>query len=394
MTKEVDEFLAHHGIKGMHWGVIRKVDSSTDRVSGKSIAPAKTNVSADKAKAAAAKAEATQAKRETSAKKYEDKAARFQAIIDKTNNKQYKNAFQEKINAGADRGTIADATKLRDIALSDAQKKRQGKLSSGQKKVLIGAAIVATLITAAVVHENIESGQFRRLAANGKRFVSGNSHSAFTFTRKTSLADKSLSPDDVLKHVVKDINPGYGGIGTKMNCRRATFAYELRRRGYDVAATRTTDGNGQNVAGLFNALSPGEKIRSTSSVKVQAALLKEAASGQSHLSSLKEGFTAGGKKPILMPDAHRLFTALQNEPNGSRGEVGVMWKAGGGHSMAYEIFDGKPVIFDAQSGKKLESVVDFIAHGLNQIEEAGITRLDNVPLNHDYLQKWVKNAAG
>ncbi len=39
-----------------------------------------------------------------------------------------------------------------------------------------------------------------------------------------------------------------------MNCRRCTFAYEMRRRGYDVAATRTTNGRGQTAVGVYNAL--------------------------------------------------------------------------------------------------------------------------------------------
>src|SRR4029077_17292919 len=63
------------------------------------------------------------------------------------------------------------------------------------------------------------------------------------------------------KEVVAPINPGYGDLGTKMNCRRATFAYEMRRRGYDVKATKSVKGTGQMPLSLLKATDPESHIK-------------------------------------------------------------------------------------------------------------------------------------
>jgi hypothetical protein len=105
---------------------------------------------------------------------------------------------------------------------------------------------------------------------------------------------------------------------------------------------------------------------------------------------LASGFAAGGKNKI--PGGPKsIFDTLAKEPNGSRGELGVMWNMGGGHSMAYEIVKGKPVIFDGQTGKIFDAAEKFM-DGMPSIKNAGFTRLDNVDLNVDYLMRWMTNA--
>lgn len=77
----------------------------------------------------------------------------------------------------------------------------------------------------------------------------------------------------------------------------------------------------------------------------------------------------------------------------ARGEISVLWAAGGGHSMAWEVIDGKPVIFDCQTGDvyKTESDFERLAKVVNT---AVTTRLDNVEeLNEDFLLRWVEDAA-
>lgn len=50
-------------------------------------------------------------------------------------------------------------------------------------------------------------------------------------------------------------HPEYGNsLGSFMNCRRCTFAYELSRRGYDVQATKTLIGTGQDANGMNQML--------------------------------------------------------------------------------------------------------------------------------------------
>lgn len=86
-----------------------------------------------------------------------------------------------------------------------------------------------------------------------------------------------------------------------------------------------------------------------------------------------------------------ILSSLSKQPNGARGELGMMFKGGGGHSMAWEIVQGKPVIFDTQTGKTYKSALD-IAQLSTNLTHSGFTRLDDKALNTNFLMRWVKNA--
>lgn len=353
MTTEVDDFLAHYGVKGMRWGHRKTEEEVTQIRAGK-------------------------------AEKFVNKAAAFQTRISALENSGPQ-TYGTRIQ-------IDELKAKRDIALSDAEAKRQGKMSSTQKKVAIGASITAGLIAAYIVQDNVQSGEVTRLIAKGKEHFSGEE---FKFKKNEKLADRSMSVDDIHEKVVKHVNPDYGKPGTKMNCRRATFSYEMRRRGYDVQATKTTNGNGQNAMGLLNATTPGEKIKSTHRLNIMGTAIKET-SGKSQgkespMMDLIDNFAPGGRNSIKGGGSHNIFNKLSKEPDGSRGELGVIWEMGGGHSMAYEIVKGKPVVFDAQSGKKFEDPESFYK-AMGGTRDAGFTRLDNVELNHDYLMRWMTDA--
>jgi hypothetical protein len=286
-----------------------------------------------------------------------------------------------------------ELVKSRDSAVKDAQAVRDGKLTSTQKKVVIGASIVAAVAATYVVQDQIQSGNATRLIAKGKERITGE---AFAFKKKPSLSNPDFDVDDIHMNVVKHINPDFGAMGSKMNCRRATFSYEMRRRGYDVQATKTTNANGQNVLGLMNATSPGAKIKNTSMFNVMKTMGKEAAGSgdgkSTPASDLAKNFAAGGKNKIpLAMGTRSIFESLAKQPDGSRGELGVMWEMGGGHSMAYEVVKGKPVIFDGQTGKRFEDY-EALSKALPSVKSAGFTRLDNIELNHDYLMRWMTNA--
>jgi hypothetical protein len=85
---------------------------------------------------------------------------------------------------------------------------------------------------------------------------------------------------------------------------------------------------------------------------------------------------------------HKGFSKM---PPGSRGEMEISWKMGGLHSVAWENVHGNVVVFDTQNGRqyKNKKEINEMAKTLNG---AGITRLDNKPLNNDYLMRWVKDA--
>lgn len=352
MTELIDDSFFHYGVKGMRWGV--RKDYKTQR-------------------------------RERKAQMFEAKAKNAQKWIDTG---QYNN---KKL------------TKIRDRALKDAEATRSGKLTTGQKRVLVGAAVVASLVAANALHNTIDSGNARVLINKGRDFIE-KTDKYTSLKRDESLADKSLSADALFLKNVFPVNQGYGEPGTVNNCRRATFAYEMRRRGFDVVATKTSTGRGQDAAGLDRALGrKGDSLRKT--------VIKDIlASGGENVDLNKITNRALGDVPVSFAakDSGRskaIYDTIAKMPNGSRGELGVKWGVGGSHSMVWEVVNGKPVVFDAQSKKMFkspESLSKLIEYGSDgntiesllgsaKVSNAAITRLDNIELDEDFVKRWVKN---
>lgn len=340
--------LYHYGIKGMKWGVRRYQNEDGSLTSA---------------------GKKRQEKRDKRAGKYDDRAAKYQREIDELQSKKYRSHRVKKLE------------KKRDKNLENAELKRQGKMTKGEKAALVGASVVAAYAT----YKFVDGGELNRLAAKGKAFVSG---SDLGFKKDISLSDKNMSSDEIMSRVVSRINPNYGDIGTKNNCRRCTFAYEMSRRGFDVKATKSSRGTGQNGIGLYNA---------THEKRVRGGLL--GLTGK----FFNEAFTTGDvdQTPYKgMPVEHlssesgyskSIFKTLSKFENGARGELSLRWKMGSGHSVAWEIIDGSPVIFDCQTGQRFLNSVDFADYG-DLVGEASVTRLDNIDLNNDFLLRWLKNA--
>lgn len=377
--KPEDYELFHYGVKGMKWGVRRE-----DRPSA--------------SERKAARTENRQVKREAKATKFDAKAYKLRSRIDSLKDVPVSDIKLSKSNAKL----IKKLEKKEIRTIKDAANVRDGKMTRNQRNVAIGAAVLATYATYKVARYNIESGEVNRLSQKGKAFMEGRDATDLKRGKRGDFFASDLDADKLHVFVASGVNPGYGGIGTKMNCRRCTFTYELRRRGYDVTASKTTKGTGQNLVGLENALTPGRKQRGTSLPSIITSLAKDNINKARNPDAetpfsdiLNNAPSQFGKNKIRKMDDEEdfsgaIFETLANQPSGSRGEIGVKWKAGGGHSMAYEIVNGNPVIFDTQTGDAYKKPTDFLDLGKN-VTDAGFTRLDNVDLNTDYLLKWVKN---
>lgn len=375
MTDSVDH-LEHYGVKGMRWGVINKDDTSSR---------AKVKMEAKASKEAAKKA-----KRET-------KAAKFDVKV-KDLNKEL--AALEKRPAPATNYAKSQVRiQKRDIETrrAEAQKAakdiRDGKLTDRQKKLLKGAAIAGVIVGAGVTYSLLQSGEGRRLATKGAMFIKGQDK-LFPFKMKPKLM-RDMDTDTIMKEIVPQINPSYGGIGTKMNCRRCTMAYELRRRGYDVMATRTTNAHGQTLFGMETLLDPSAPApKASGKYATTFKSIRRLQEDPGWRADLANG-AAWGKNLVSDPNKETgVFKALRSQPNGSRGEVGIQWGFGGGHSLAYEIVKGKPVIFDTQSGKVFRTGAELKKEfaKIGGVSEAAFTRLDDIPLNSDFLLRWVRDA--
>ena len=160
------------------------------------------------------------------------------------------------------------------------------------------------------------------------------------------LKSKELS----WKEDVKRVNPDFytGKNDVTHNCMLCTSCYDLRRRGYDVTAGKTEEGF---VTNKITDWYPKAKIKKVSGTDEYGRFTAE---------KLEKNVT----------------NELLSQGEGARGNLCIRWKnTFSGHSMVYEVRDGKVNYIDAQSGQtNIKSSVLFkqISDGVEY------ARLDNV----------------
>lgn len=132
------------------------------------------------------------------------------------------------------------------------------------------------------------------------------------------------------------------------NCCLCTIAYDMRRRGYDVIAKQNApinllyDISEEDVSWMYN-----------------------------------------GAKNVHTKTAEGLWSALSKQPDGARGAAFCSWSGGnGGHVVAYEVHNGKPILYDAQTGDKYNKVSDLF----DDVSDTSYTRLDNVEPNYNFAK--------
>ena len=359
-----EEMLKHFGTKGMKWGVRKARETSSDVSSG---------VKSLKGK--------NKARKERNIKENIAKAEDAQKQIDIIKANPSKSFFVQHHR----NNKVKELEEYKAQRLENADDIREGRLTDRQKKILIGVGVTAAVLTAYGAYKVVDSGMLNQIQTKD-----------IPFKTKKSLTYK-MSPDTIMEKVVEPINPGYGGAEgmgaharSVMNCRRCTFAYEMRRRGNDVHATKSLTATGQTVAGVMRATDPDSNVN-TSAVSVLAKM----ATGQGEVAKAMKKSRGLGDK-IEIPDdpaarARNIYNAIKKQGDGARGELGVEWRTGGAHSMAWEVIKGKPVVFDTQTRMLFEHADDFEVFMAGNVKNAGITRLDNIELNEDFLKRWVKN---
>lgn len=262
---------------------------------------------------------------------------------------------------------------------------------SKKRALKIGVAVAAGFVAAYGAYRLYDSGELNRLSQKGRAIFT--KAADYGLKRNPDLS-KSMTVDEITKTFLNRINPDYGRIGTLANCRRCTFAYELCRRGYDVRATKSISGTGgtfQGVRRMTNqpAASVGRVLRELYDVASQG--LSEGDIISKALSALGNGrsvhFRNGENR------TKRIFTELERFPNGSRGEIATFFNKGSRHSMAFEIVNNQPVVFDFQTHdvyKNWEKLESLFEHN-SGVKSTNLLRLDNVDLNIDLLRRWVVN---
>jgi hypothetical protein len=412
------EALRHHGIKGQKWGVRKKEDSPIGRDSANRITLVSPKPGAEKP--------ALSEKKQRKVEKFQKRSDIMGTHISEI--KLSNEAFQGTRNPAklyaryANNQAIKNLDRQQKRAVRDAEAVQKGKLTSNQKKAIVGAVAVSAILAGVVVYRGQQSGALNSTVLRGAAFLRGEK---VPFTTNPKLRGH-MSADELLKHVAKSVNPGYSTPGGKMNCRRCTYAYELRRRGFDVHATTSAGGWGQSESGVINAVTPGSRnfYRSLSMSQTVVDQGKSAvAGGDKRVNPLTKILLEGLNQPRGESQAEalvriranrkagrpmgtgaaeavarkvggsqRVFEELAKQPNGSRGEVLFKFPHFG-HSMAYEIVDGKPHIFDSQKGT-YHDLVKTVEGKWGDFHGAEITRLDNANLDLNFLSRWATNVGG
>lgn len=277
---------------------------------------------------------------------------------------------------------------------ADDEASRQARAARKKKMIVAGSIIALGLIaavggyTAYKYDQNIKLDLLSRLQ---------NEHD-IGWRKKDDLAADVTNIKKFKKDIVDPINPNYGKAGTKVNCMRCTFAYELRRRGYDVRSTlaRSALGEDQEQTNFGRHLAtdknnPFSPSRSGTFKSAEENFDKYAAAYQKSKvsdSMLGEKIIASGGS--ASQKASKLMDTLSKEPEGARGELGMSWFFGG-HSVAWENVKGKPMLIDAQNGIVYDSY-DKVKKLMEDAESIGYTRLDNKELNLDFLERWITDA--
>ena len=225
----------------------------------------------------------------------------------------------------------------------------------------------------------------------GRDFIATNAYlktAEQTIERKLSRGE--IDPETGFKKKTKEmsrkedldqVNPGFKNWDTnsKNNCMLCTTTYDLRRRGYDVTANKSTEGF--EVAAL-NDWYPDAEIKTVKSEPIATNYW-----GEIDADRYWQEQPARATK-----NAEKLINELEKQPDGARGNLMVYWAGfSGGHSMAYEIVNGQVMILDGQSNTIYDSRSEVMSLLKNCDGDFNYARLDNVDVDPEAIKRASKS---
>lgn len=196
------------------------------------------------------------------------------------------------------------------------------------------------------------------------------------FMKDVPEIDEPLTAEEDMEKV----NPHYidsvygrakGGENYTTNCILCTYAYELRRRGYDVTAAPMTSSLWDKLGNEHYKNFWSNKINDND-VSYQSLLYKNA-------------------KVENIPVASDLEKTLSQNPN-TRGAIAFGWKGHDvGHTINYEVDSkGKVILRDSQTNKIISSSKEIQKY-TKRIKDVKYYRTDNLELNEGVANELFKN---
>ncbi len=169
-----------------------------------------------------------------------------------------------------------------------------------------------------------------------------------------------------LEEDATEVNPGSGKKGTVKNCVNCAIAMEMRRRGYDVQARRTSTGS--SLVEFRNAFKDPD-IVSDKYPPVE---------GESRRKRAQRAY-------------NDVMNKLEQYGEGSRGSLIVEFSKFTGvnasHALSWEVRDGRTIISDPQVGKIGKDIANTFA--IAEPNEYIHVRLDNLEVSEDITKNVV-----
>lgn len=152
-------------------------------------------------------------------------------------------------------------------------------------------------------------------------------------------------------------NPNYQGDYKEFseNCQRCVVAYEARRRGYDVEAQPTYEGD------ELNRIAYQDTNRGIARGRWMGAFQN---ANPTNVSATTE-------RGVM----NNIDAKMANYGDGSRGVIQIFYKGGGGHVFNVERQNGKTVYVEAQTGR-IKNFADTLTHV--RTEKVALLRTDNL----------------
>ena len=299
------DYIAHYGIKGQKWGIRRFQNlDGTLTVEGKERYLKKEGSGESSKK--------TESEASDSSKK--DKVGFFEKGRIRT--AEYGDKILEAMNKPMENNVDRDKTK-----------------KGGVDKGRVATEVALTVINPLNALNFAADGAMALVAkSKQKKYFEGREEKS-ELDPKTGLYMKKEGVYSE-KEDLAAVNPGFMNMNTntKNNCMLCTTTYDLRKRGYDVTAQ--LDSQGYNFADLKRWYPKAKIIQNTRYDETGRALKQKEYVEKTMNSLLKQG-------------------------DGARGNLMVWFNSGGGHSVAYEVKNGKVSFKDGQANINMDGKSGF-----------------------------------